>query len=356
MKVLITGVCGFVGSTLAEALLSHHPGIQLFGIDNFSRPGSEINRAKIQKLGVQFRHGDIRLSSDLEVFGQIDWVIDAAANPSVLAGLDGSSSSRQLVEHNLLGTVNLLEFCRAKKAGFILISTSRVYSIPPLAALPLQVSSGAYELDTAATLPQGISSRGLSEEFSVAAPVSLYGATKLASEALALEYHYSYGVPVWINRCGVLTGAGQFGHPAQGIFAYWVHAYKHRRPLKYIGFGGSGHQVRDMLHAADLTGLLVHQMRESGGSMKPRLLNISGGLDHAISLLQLSNWCSQRFGPHEVATDLQPRPMDIPWMILDASKAKEIWGWQPIHSKEEILAELADHAERHPEWLDLAKC
>ena len=70
-------------------------------------------------------------------------MIDAAANPTVLAGVDGQTSSRQLVEHNLLGTVNLLEYCRRHGAAFVLLSTSRVYSIEPLASLPLRVARTA---------------------------------------------------------------------------------------------------------------------------------------------------------------------------------------------------------------------
>jgi len=69
-------------------------------------------------------------------------------------------------------------------------------------------------------------------------PLSLYGSTKLASETLALEYGAAYGFPVWINRCGVLAGAGQFGTAKQGIFLFWLHAWHSRRPLRYIGFGG----------------------------------------------------------------------------------------------------------------------
>ncbi len=154
-----------------------------------------------------------------------DWVMDAAANPSVLAGVDGKTSSRQLVEHNLHGTINLLEYCRTCGAGFILLSTSRVYAIAPLAELKVKVVDQAFQPDTKVRLPRGISVSGVSEEFSTSAPVSLYGATKLASEALALEYGEAFGFPVWINRCGVLAGAGQFGRPDQGIFSFWINSW-----------------------------------------------------------------------------------------------------------------------------------
>src|SRR5690606_7073558 len=143
------------------------------------------------------------------------------------------TSSRQLVEHNLGGTINLLEYCKARKAQFILLSTSRVYAIGPLATLAVTVRDGAFVPDESRPLPPGLSPAGLGETFSTGAPISLYGATKLASEAMALEYGETFGFPVFINRCGVLAGAGQFGRPDQGIFAYWVNSWLRKRPLKY---------------------------------------------------------------------------------------------------------------------------
>src|SRR5262245_15584747 len=151
MRILITGVCGFVGSTLAHAL-AEAGGHEIFGFDNFIRPGSESNRAALKQRGVKLFHGDLRAASDLESLPKVDWVIDAAANPSVLAGVDGRTSSRQLVEHNLGGTVNMLEFCKRHRAGFILLSTSRVYSIAGLAGLKVRESGGAFAPDPAAPL------------------------------------------------------------------------------------------------------------------------------------------------------------------------------------------------------------
>jgi CDP-paratose 2-epimerase len=150
MRILISGICGFVGSTLAEAFAQQGQRHTLVGLDNFIRPGSESNQARLKQLGVKLHHADLRAASDLETLPPVDFVIDAAANPSVLAGVDGRTSSRQLVEHNLVGTVNLLEFCKAHCAGFISLSTSRVYAIRPLAALPVQPVHQAFRPDLAA--------------------------------------------------------------------------------------------------------------------------------------------------------------------------------------------------------------
>jgi CDP-paratose 2-epimerase len=356
MRILISGVCGFVGSTLAHAFAEAGAGHEITGFDNFIRPGSEANRTGLKRIGVKLFHGDLRSASDLESVPAIDWVIDAAANPSVLAGVDGRTSSRQLVEHNLGGTVNLLEFCKQHRAGFTLLSTSRVYAIAPLAALPMQVSHGAFALDpgTAEALPPGVSPAGVAETFSTQAPVSLYGATKLASEALALEYGETFGLPVFINRCGVLAGAGQFGRADQGIFAYWINAWLRQRPLKYIGFGGLGHQVRDCLHPRDLLPVLQQQFAAPKLTAPDRIANFAGGVGSALSLRQLSDWCAGNLGPHSVGVDPTPRPFDIPWMVLDSAKAARIWKWQPATGTPAILGEIAAHARAHPEWLDLS--
>ena len=353
MRILISGICGFAGSAIARGLVALGRGHEVSGLDNFIRPGSEANRAELKRLGIRLVHADVRAASDIDALPPCDWVIDAAANPSVMAGVDGLSSSRQLVEHNLGGTVNLLELCKRNRAGFILLSTSRVYSIPPLAGLPVKVVNGAFEPE-ASGLPAGTGPLGVSEAFPTAAPVSLYGATKLASEALALEYGHAFDLPVYINRCGILAGAGQFGRPDQGIFSYWINSHLRKRPLRYIGFGGKGHQVRDCLHPADLIPLLEAQLAAPGTAAADRIVNVGGGTASAMSLRQLSDWCDQRFGSHPVASDPSQRPFDIPWIVLDASKAARVWGWRPRTPLLAILEEISAHAGTHPDWLELS--
>ena len=338
MRILITGVCGFVGSCLARELRKAHPDWELVGLDNFSRQGSWRNKELVEGAsGVRLFHGDIRVASDLETLPPCDWVLDAAANPSVLAGVDGRTSSRQLVEHNLAGTINMLEYCRRHEAGFILLSTSRVYSISPLAGLSMRVEEHEparqrFAPDPDSSFPAGVGPDGITEEFSTEPPVSLYGSTKVASEHLAREYGLTYGFPVWINRCGVLAGAGQFGHPAQGIFAFWVHAFREGRPLQYIGFDGKGRQVRDCLHPRDLSLLLEKQIESptaAGGV--PSVVNVAGGTANSMSLAELTRWCRKRYpdsNTGEPTPSPQNRPFDLPWVILDSSRAAAAWRWE----------------------------
>jgi CDP-paratose 2-epimerase len=353
MKLVITGACGFVGFALTKALLETQEGLSICGIDNLMRRGAETNRANLRALGVEFIHGDIRSASDVASLPKADWVIDAAANPSVLAGVAGGGSSRQLFEHNLAALANILEYCKQHSAGLLMLSSSRVYSIPPLAALPMRVEDDAFRLDASGPLPAGVGEAGIDVDFSTAAPVSLYGATKLASEIMALEYGAAFQFPVWVTRCGVLAGAGQFGTPDQGIFAYWVNAHLRRKPLQFIGFGGKGHQVRDAFHPRDLAELLLAQIRTSRES-GPRIYTAGGGPGNAMSLAQVNAWCDGRFGPHQPQASLRSRPFDLPWVVMDNRRVTRDFGWRPRTSLTGILEEIANHAGQHPEWLEMS--
>lgn len=354
MRCMVTGGLGFVGSVLCQVLIEHFPRAEVVAFDNLRRAGSETNRDRLRGLGVAFVHGDVRCQSDVDAIGDVDWIIDAAAEPSVLAGTavaaGHSVTSRQLVEHNLLGTVNLLEVATRAGAAVVMLSTSRVYSIERLSSLPLVSDGRAFGIDSAGLLPEGCSPQGIAETFSTAGPVSLYGATKLASEAIAIDYAARAGTPLMINRCGVLAGAGQFGRADQGIFSWWIHAWAAKRPLSYIGFGGRGLQVRDCLHPADLARLIVTQMNAAAPG--PTVLNVSGGADSATSLAELSHWCQTRLGPRQVGACDARRPYDLPWIVLDHAQATAVYGWRPERNPESIFEEIAQHAEAHPDWLE----
>ena len=353
MRIVVTGICGFVGSEVALALADRWPGSHLSGIDNFSRPGSETSRSRLKAAGISVRHGDVRCASDVDALGDADWLIDAAAQPSVLAGVDGRTNSRQLVEHNLAGTLNVLEFCRARNAGLILLSTSRVYNVEALRALPLIVRGHAFAPDDRTVWPTGASPAGIAEPFSTAAPVSLYGATKIASEVMAAEYGAAFSTPTVINRCGVLAGAGQFGTAEQGIVSFWVRAWASGQPLAYLGFDGTGRQVRDALHPRDLADLIARQIH--AGNAASGTWTVGGGPSNAMSLAQLSAWCAERFGARDVAADGRERRWDVPWVVMDSARARERFAWTPATSIAAILDEIADHHRSHPGWLQLSQ-
>lgn len=350
MQLLITGVCGFVGSTFAREISRQRPAWKIWGLDNFLRAGSRTHFAPLLAQGIHVMEGDIRRPEDLGRIPRVDWVLDCAAEPSVLAGTNGGMPSFDLLDHNLIGTIRLLEFCKQHAAGFILLSTSRVYSITPLAQLPVRSVLGAFQPEPAGlSAVPGISAQGIAERFSTEPPLSLYGTSKRCAEQLALEYADAFGFPVWLNRCGVLAGAGQFGKADQGIFSFWIRSWKKRNPLRYIGFDGLGSQVRDCLHPRDLLPVLLAQLEGQSPNplpdgTDPRICNFGGGLSNSCSLHQLSEWCRQHLGPHQVTSDPQPRPFDLPWVVLDSRRAAALWGWQPQTSLEEVCAEIQAEA------------
>jgi CDP-paratose 2-epimerase len=230
-------------------LLERIEGIRVVGIDNLIRPGAETNRTRIERLGIEFIHGDLRSASEVARLPACELGDRRSRQPQRPA-----SPVREAAASFLNITSPLLEYCRQHRSGLLLLSSSRVYSIPALTAIPLIVQNQAFVVDPAAALPAGLTADGIGVDFCTAAPVSLYGATKLASEIMALEYGSAFDFPVWITRCGVLAGAGQFGTPDQGIFAYWVNAHLRRRPMRYIGFNGTGHQTRETFHPRDPRG------------------------------------------------------------------------------------------------------
>jgi CDP-paratose 2-epimerase len=89
------------------------------------------------------------------------------------------------------------------------------------------------------------------------------------------------------------------------------------------------------------------------GDTSQKIFNVGGGLSNSMSLAQLSAWCDDRFGKHPVTADLTPRPFDIPWLVMDSSRARLQFNWSPRKSLSQILDEIATHARENPAWLEL---
>ena len=115
-------------------------------MDNFLREGSRGNVEPLGKLGIRVEEGDIRNEADLAKMPKADWVLDCAAEPSVLAGVGSGMGSYDLMDHNLIGTIRVLELCKKIQAGLILLSTSRVYSVKKLSALNVEAEDKAFRL------------------------------------------------------------------------------------------------------------------------------------------------------------------------------------------------------------------
>src|SRR5262249_29835585 len=148
--------------------------------------------------GASFVHGDVRNYEDLESLSEcFDALIEASAEPSVVAGTEGSP--RYVLDTNLKGAMNCLEYARLRCAGFVFLSTARVYSIEPLLALPLQPAETRLDLRPEDSSVLGATRHGISESFPCDRYRSYYGASKLAAELLCQEYSWQAGFPVVIN-------------------------------------------------------------------------------------------------------------------------------------------------------------
>ncbi len=196
MRILITGGAGFVGAHLATAFRESNPSTQVVVVDNLRRRGSELNLNRLKRHGVTFVHGDIRNSADLEdLTGTFDVLVEASAEPSVKAGVGGSP--RYVLDTNLGGTLNCLEFARKRACGIVFLSTSRVYSIAPLRELPLEPTETRFILPDGLSVRScpGVSEHGISEAFPTHLSRTFYGATKLASEMIIQEYAHFFDLP-----------------------------------------------------------------------------------------------------------------------------------------------------------------
>ncbi len=350
MRVLITGGAGFVGGNLAVALAARHPDWEIVALDNLMRRGSELNLPRLREAGVEFVHGDVREPADLEGAGPFEAMVECSAEPSVLAASADTSYS---VQTNLLGAFNCLERARAEGAFLVFLSTSRVYPVAPQLELVLEEGETRFEL--AASQPvAGAGPDGISEGFPMAGARTLYGATKLAAEHLIEEYADAFGLRAVVDRCGVIAGPWQMGKVDQGVFSWWLLSHLFERPLSYIGYGGSGKQVRDLLHVDDLVDLVEEQLgapeRWSGV-----VANVSGGREGSLSLLETTALCRELTG-NEVPISAEPenRPGDVPVYLGDCARLHSLTSWRPSRSPRDVLADLLDWSAAHEDELRAA--
>lgn len=340
-SVLITGGAGFVGSSLAINLKEKYPSYHVVCMDNLHRRGSELNLPRLQAFGISFVHGDIRHQEDFEPIGEIDILIDAAAEPSVLAGIDGGID--YLVNTNFNGTINSLKYAKKFDAAFVFLSTSRVYPIDHIARADYDVLDTRFAFSDNPGL-EGISRKGIAEKLNLQGARSLYGSSKLASELFVEEFKQFFDLKTVINRCGVLSGEFQMGKVDQGVVVLWMARHFWKKNLSYIGFEGTGKQTRDVLHVDDLFRLIDHQLQHLDG-VNGEVFNVGGGVETSFSLLELTQICTEISGNHiDISPVNEDRVGDIPIYITDNSKIHDLTGWSP-------QIELKEMMERIFEWL-----
>jgi CDP-paratose 2-epimerase len=350
-RILITGGAGFVGSNLAVSLAARHPDWEVVALDNLYRRGSELNLARLEEAGVEFVKGDVREPGDLAKVTNLDAIVECSAEPSVMSGVDGDTG--YLVHTNLTGAYNCLELARRDSAFFVFLSTSRVYPVAPQVDLKLDEAETRFELAAEQDV-RGVSPAGISEDFPLEGARTLYGATKLAAELLVEEYRASLGVPAVIDRFGVIAGPWQMGKVDQGVFTHWMLAHYFRKPLSYIGFGGHGKQVRDLLHALDLVDLVERQLLDPA-KWDGQTVNAGGGREISLSLRETTEICRRLTGNEVPLTPVaETRQGDVPIYLSDCTRLFEFDEWRPKRGAEQVLADIHEWIAADPERIATA--
>lgn len=337
MRILVTGGAGFVGASLCLKLKQKYPKYHIVAFDNLKRRGSELNLDDFKKKDIQFIHGDIRNSEDLEAVGAFDVMVEASAEPSVLAGLN--TNPNYVINNNLFGSINCFNACLKYDAKLIFLSTSRVYPIEKIETAHFVEENTRFSF-TNDQPETGISKLGISEELSLSGSRSFYGTTKLSSELFIQEYASFYNLKAVVTRFGVIAGPKQMGKTDQGVVTLWMAKHFWKNPLKYIGYGGQGKQVRDILHiddAVELVDLQIHQTE----LFENRIFNAGGGLANSASLQEMTALCQEITG-NSIIIDSEPtnRPADLRIYITDNSRIEKTTPWKPKHSVEKTFSDI----------------
>ncbi len=348
ISILVTGGCGFVGSNLCLLIKEKYPAYTIVALDNLKRRGSELNLPKLKAAGIEFIHGDIRNPEDLQLDQQFDYIIDAAAEPSVMAGMGAMLS--YVINTNLTGTINTLELAARTGAKFIFLSTSRVYPIEYLENVKYTEGATRFELAADQVIP-GVSQKGISEAFPLDKARSVYGTTKLASELLVEEFREFFDVKYVINRCGVIAGPHQMGKVDQGVITLWVARHYWGRDVAYFGYGGTGKQVRDALHIWDLFDLVDYELHNFD-AVNGKVMNAGGGLSSSVSLQELTAICAEVTGNKVgAASVMENRKGDIPLYITDNTRITELTGWAPKRNIKDIITDTYNWIHKNEQQL-----
>tara|TARA_E500000178_G_C17031537_1_gene760875 strand:- start:2161 stop:3186 length:1026 start_codon:yes stop_codon:yes gene_type:complete len=327
MKILITGGCGFVGSNIAIYLKKKIKNAKISSLDNLTREGSKVNRDRLKKFNIKNYNVNIENFKNIKRLPKFYLIIDCCAEPAIEAS---KKDPDRVFNTNLIGTFNILKKCVRDKANIIFLSSSRVYSINELRKFSKNLNISK---------PQKIIKK-IDENFKTSSASSLYGFTKLASEKLIKEFFFKSQLKYIINRFGVIAGPWQFGKQDQGFIPLWIAKHFFKKNLSYIGFGGHGNQVRDVLHINDVCDIIYLQIRKLK-KINNQTFNIGGSLKSYISLKNLTKKC-ENITNNKIKIKKIPKTSiyDIPYYITDNKKIQRIYKWQPKKSIDLILNDI----------------
>ena len=322
MKILVTGGCGFVGSNICLKLKKDNH--QVYSLDNLIRKSSKLNYLELKKNNITNFNKDISKKDSLNSLQKFDIIIDCCAEAAVEVS---KKDIDRVVYTNLIGTLNVLNKVKTDNSKLIFISSSRVNSIS-------QISKFFKKKNLKKKI---MIKKKINEQFQTSKPKSIYGFTKHASEMLIEEFSFAFGIQYIINRCGVISGPMQFGKQDQGFVSLWIWHHIIKKNLKYIGFGGHGNQIRDVLHIDDLIELLKKQLK-SFKKINNQTFCIGGSTTSFTSLKNLTKLC-QKITKNKIKFDKvkETSIYDIPYFITDNSKVLKTYDWKPMRNISEVV-------------------
>ncbi len=344
MMWLITGGCGFVGSNLADALLSQ--GAEVTVLDNLSRLGSKDNLQWLRSQhGATFRfiEADVRAADELAK-------IVREIKPQVVAHLAGQVAMTTSIENprldfetNALGTFNVLEALRLHSPETVMIysSTNKVYgSLEELRYIEIATR---YELPD---YPFGF------DESLLLDGSSPYGCSKLTADQYLRDYHRIYGLRTIVFRHSSMYGGRQFATYDQGWIGWFCLKALEMADAEAPEFtiSGNGKQVRDVLHAEDLVQVYL-QAADQAERIAGQIYNIGGGIENSLSLLELFALLENLTGNKMRFRQIEWRAGDQKVFIADYRKAKREFGWQPKVNKKDGLRRMLEWSRLANEFL-----
>ena len=322
MKILITGGCGFVGSNLA--LFLKKKGFTVHTLDNLTRKGSKYNSNLLKKQKIKNYKINISNIKKIKSLPKYDLILDCCAEAAVEIS---KNDFDKVINTNLIGTINILKKSKNDKSKLIFISSSRIY---PLEEMNKIIKNK--------NLKSKIKiSKMFSEKDKIIGPKTIYGLTKLCSEMLIEEFSYAYQLKYLINRCGVISGPLQFGKQDQGFVSLWIWRHLNKKKLSYIGYGGYGNQIRDVLHIDDLSELILLQIKNIN-KINNKLFTVGGSKTSYTSLSQLTKLCQKITGNKiKMGKVSKTSSYDIPYYLSDNTHVSNTYRWKPKRNINQVV-------------------
>ena len=322
MKILITGGCGFVGSNLA--LFLKKKGFTVHTLDNLTRKGSKYNSNLLKKQKIKNYKINISNIKKIKSLPKYDLILDCCAEAAVEIS---KKDFDKVINTNLIGTINILKKSKNDKSKIIFISSSRIYPLEEMNKV-IKNKNLKYKIKI---------SKMFSEKDKINGPKTIYGLTKLCSEMLIEEFSYAYQLKYLINRCGVISGPLQFGKQDQGFVSLWIWRHLNKKKLSYIGYGGYGNQIRDVLHIDDLSELILLQIKNIN-KINNKLFTVGGSKTSYTSLSQLTKLCQKITGNKiKMGKVSKTSSYDIPYYLSDNTHVSNTYRWKPKRNINQVV-------------------